>query len=657
MKTKVINTHAFYYLFASLVFVCLPHLNHLPLWSLAFIGTTIVIKLRAIYIEKLTIPKWIVVLMTIGAVSGILLEYSQLFGRNAGITLLVVMLFLKLLETQTYRDGMLLACMMCFLVITNFLFEQRILMAAYLFIGVIAITHSFIKLNELPNTNTKKLEWPVYATKITLFALPVMVIFFIVFPRIPGPLWKLPIDHKAARSGLSETMRFGSIGYLALSNEPAFRVEFKGERPKQNELYWRGIIMEEFDGDIWSENKANVPAPNYITSGPSYEYTITLEPHNKKWLFALDLPTNTSTLAGSQFNHRYQLTNTEDIEKLKRYSLTSQTNYIIDRELSDVSRIRNTRIPINSNPRAVAFAKELRSTSKNDLEIIQKVLTHFRQEEFYYSLRPPQLVGDKIDEFLFSSRKGFCEHYAGSFVFLMRAAGIPARVVAGYQGGEQNALSDYMIVKQADAHAWAEVWLPSVGWRRVDPTAIISPSRIEGNVDEALDNSENPRFTLAYNNPALKSMRLLIDSMNHNWNQWVISYDRKKQDQLFKKIGLKYNASNAVTALTIFISLLFLIFYYFTVNKKDKKNISEKHQKLYEKFTLLFANQAIVKVEHENAIQFSARASEKFPYLKNQIATITEQYNMLEYANKDQHKLLDKLKNNIDKLETVLEKK
>lgn len=654
MKRKAINLQAFYCLFATLIFVCLPHINHLPLWCLLFIGITIALKANALIRGKIHIPQWIVVIMTVAAVTGILLEYSRLFGRNAGITLLVVMLFLKLLETRTYRDGMLLASMMCFLVITNFLFEQRILMGFYMLVAVVAITHAFIKLNEIDKPN--KIDWPIYAGKITLMSLPCMVIFFFVFPRIPGPLWELPVDHKSARTGLSDTMSFGNIGLLALSNEPAFRVEFAGTQPPQQDLYWRGIVMENFDGETWSENKANIPAPDYTSSGNSYEYTITLEPHNKKWLFALEMPVNTSSITGTQYNNRYQLTNLEEITQLKRYSLRSQTKFVIDAQLDEESRRLNLYLPDNINPKSRQFAHSLRNSSANDLDVIQKVLNFFRQEAFYYSLRPALLTGERIDQFLFSTRKGFCEHYAGSFVFLMRAAGIPARVVTGYQGGENNAFDDYMIVKQADAHAWTEVWLPNVGWRRIDPTAAVSPSRIEQNVDNALDSAENPRFTLTYDNSILRSMRFALDSINHNWNQWVIAYDRQKQNQLFKNLGLNYNKSNAVIGLTLFLLVLFSVLYYFILHDKNKKQRKEVHQKLYYQFIKLLESHGIKKLTHENAIQFSERAITKLPYLKNQIFSVTQNYNKAEYNNQLDTNIIDLLKKDIKTLSKILNK-
>lgn len=639
-----INPHALYWLFGTLVFVCLPHLDHLPAWCIAFIAIVMGIKAHAILKRRIKISRWLVLLMTVFAVTGVLMEYSQLLGRNAGITLLVAMLFLKFLETHAYRDGMLLNCIMCFLVITNFLFEQEILMGVYMFIGVIAITHIFILLNELTTPQTVSFALPKQAASITLYSLPIMVIFFFIFPRIPGPLWGLPADATTARSGLSDKMEFGNIGQLALSNEPAFRVEFNGEIPPRDALYWRGIVMEAFDGDTWSEDKTNVPADPYQVSGSSYTYTITLEPHNKRWLFMLEMPEDLSGVADSQFNSRYQLAATEDIKTIQQYSVTSRTRYVINATLSTESRALNLYLPNNINPRTRALAEQWRLQANTPEDVINSALDYFRNQAFFYSLRPPLLSGDKIDEFLFNTRKGFCEHYAGSFVFLMRAAGIPARIVTGYQGGEINALSDYMIIKQADAHAWAEVWLENRGWVRVDPTAAIAPNRIENNIDAALSQQENPRFLLTQNNIVLKNMRFLFDSVNHGWNQWIIAYDRQKQNQLFSKLGFQYNASHAVIGLTAFMLVVFVILYYWMLIRKQIKRPQQPHQKLYQKFLRLLEKQGIEKAAYENAHAFHQRAIGAMPWLATEIKSVTKIYNEMEYGNRQNETALANFK-------------
>src|SRR3989344_1763652 len=308
-------------------------------------------------------------------------------------------------------------------------------------------------------------------------ALPLMVIVYMLFPRISGTRGGLPADAHSGLTGMPDTMQPGSIRSLSESSEIAFRVNFEGSRPPARELYWRGLVLMDFDGRGWQRGPSPVAEDvNFAPLNEALRYHVTLEPSNKPWMPALELPAVRPR--GATFRADFTLEHREPIRERLNYTLTSYTRYNTG-ALEIAERVRGLQLPGHTSPRARALAGQWEREHGEPQRIAQAALDHFRRENFVYTLSPPLLGDDPVDEFLFDTRRGFCEHYASSFVALMRAAGIPSRVVVGYLGGEYNAAGNYLIVRQSDAHAWAEVWLPNQGWMRVDPTGAIAPERIE----------------------------------------------------------------------------------------------------------------------------------------------------------------------------------
>jgi transglutaminase-like putative cysteine protease len=286
---------------------------------------------------------------------------------------------------------------------------------------------------------------------LLLQAIPLMLVLFLLFPRIQGPLWGLPHDAHAGLSGLSDNMSPGSLNSLILSDAVAFRAAFRGRIPEAKALYWRGPVLWDYDGRTWTAPRFVFNANELPSGEPTIEYTVTLEPHNKRWLFALEMPTQRPPRAVA--TRDMQLLSATPVRSRMRYDMSSQLQAAYGAEDGESILQRALQLPEGYNPRTLDHAKELRRKYRDDRQLVSAVLTDFRNENFVYTLSPPLLGQHAVDEFLFDTRRGFCEHYASAFTVLMRAVGIPARVVTGYQGGQVNPVGDYVLIRQADAHA------------------------------------------------------------------------------------------------------------------------------------------------------------------------------------------------------------
>jgi transglutaminase-like putative cysteine protease len=524
------------WLLAAMVFVVAPHLLRLPYWVsvffLAVVGWRAWIAWAAMHFPA----RFVTAALTIAASVATYMQYGRIFGREPGVTLLIVMAALKLLEMKTQREVVLAIYLGFFLVLTNFLFSQTIPLGLYMLACVwifIAAMIGFNRIGSAPSLAERLRP----AGALLVQALPLMAAFFIIFPRAQGPLWALPQDTRAGTSGLSETMTPGMIANLIKSDALAFRVQFEGERPPFSTLYWRGPVLVDFDGATWSVPQfAPAGNLNYSRRERSTRYTVTLEPHNKTWLFALDVPA--SLPLGATAYGDLQVRNNQRVTERKRYEMSSYLDYRYGERLPQSALLSSLEFDEKRNPRTVALGRQWRAESKDERELLQKAFTYFNRE-FTYTLEPPLLdMRNPYDDFLFETKKGFCEHYAGSFALIMRAAGIPARVVTGYQGGEVNPINNELVVRQADAHAWTEIWLKEQGWLRVDPTAAVSPLRVENGVNAALG-PIGVYSSLIAADPlgVLAAVRDAWRAMNSEWDSWVVGYNIDKQRQFFSQLG------------------------------------------------------------------------------------------------------------------------
>lgn len=495
-------------------------------------------------------------------------SYGDLSGRRSAVSLLTLMLALKLIEGYRIRDARLVVCFSLFLCATQFLFEQGIAMplygAATVILALVALTR--LQRNEAwshtegraPAVRASVFSELGFGFRLLAVAVPVGLALFLLFPRLSSPLWGIPETTLDSKSGLSDSMSPGSIQQLFMDDSPALRVTFEGEAPVAEDLYWRGPVFWRFDGKTWKGGfyGSNIEATDRPgLSGAPWTYTVQLEPNERNWLFALDYPATTPP--DTRLTLDYQLLHRDPVIQLMRYAMVSNPDFTDAPRLSDTLRLQALELPDNANPRTRELIGRWRRETPDDAAFARRVLDHFNREDFHYSLEAPLLGRHPVDEFLFDTRRGFCEHYASSFAVMMRMAGIPARIVTGYMGGWYNALGDYYLVRQSDAHAWTEIWLAGDGWSRVDPTAAVSPLRIQRGSLGALS---DPRHMLDYS--WLRGMRNSVDIVQQRWNDWVIEYGAGQQARLFARFGLEHATPAQLVgllfaALAVFGAILF----------------------------------------------------------------------------------------------------
>lgn len=638
-KPTVVDTN---WLLGSMAAVIVLHISHLALWISFFV---LIIGSWRFYLAKKELPLpslWLILPIAVAAVMGISFSYHGFFGRDASVALLCVMLALKWMESGSRRDYILVVFLGYFLTINAFLFTQSLLVGTYMIVPITALTATLVGISH-PNGQLSAKFQTQMAGKMLLQGLPLMLALFILFPRVPGPLWGVPRDAYSGMTGLSDNMQPGNISKLSLSGAVAFRAEFKEKVPNSNQLYWRGPVLWHFDGRSWRMSSQNLPIAreSLDVTGEPLQYTITLEPHNRNWLFMLDMPR--SLPPDSLVTRDMQILSKSPIRTRIRYDGISSLNYTLAAELSDRERDLALQIPDDENPQSIALAKSWVTAKQTPEQIVQTALTMFNQEKFTYTLSPPILGRNPVDDFLFNTRRGFCEHFSSSFVYLMRVAGIPARVVTGYQGGEINPVGNYLIVRQSDAHAWAEVWLKGKGWVRIDPTAAVSPSRVELGLASAIPESTALPLMARKDFPLLRKLYLNWDAVNNGWNQWVLGYDQKRQMELFEKLtGSQMSWQDFTLAMVICITFVSGVISFYLLRGKRQK--LDPLVKIYKEFVAKLTKIGIKPYAHEGPVDFSQRASKRLPAKADEITRITQMYTELRYRSRTSKSALAQFK-------------
>ncbi len=627
---RLLNPQHLKWLLVSLAVVLATHLTNLPAWVIiASISFGIWRYLLDKYQWKMP-TVWVLLPITLIICLGIIVTFKGFFGRDASLSLLVVMCALKLLETKTLRDYMLLIVLAYFLVGNLFLFNQTIATFALSLPPLILLTATLIHISFKNTHQAQSIQFSLkLAAQLLLQAVPVMLILFVLFPRIPGPLWGLPQDANSAMTGLGEDLQFGNISNLTKNSSIAFRVQFKDAVPERNQLYWRGPVLWHQEDRSWtmSSNKIGLQPEVAAVYGSPIQYTMTLEPHNRLWMLMLDMPTLIPQDA--RLTHDYSVVASKPVRTRLRYDAVSFSNYQLGLKLGERERTLSLQINEGENPKTVQLAKTWRGLT--DTDKINSALKRYRQQPFVYSLRPPKLGDNPVDDFLFNTKRGFCEHYATSFVYLMRAAGVPARIVTGYQGGEYNPNGNYFIVRQSDAHAWAEVWLAGRGWIRVDPTAAVSPERIESGIGDALDETDELPLMARSDYPWLKKAYLNWDSVNNGWNQWVLGYDDKKQRDFLKKLsGQNLDLIEMLMWMMGIIAVIVGLTTYFLLSQQKVK--SSQAQRLYAQYLKQLKRAGLTPNHGETVLDFARRAAIKLPHQQTLIMDIAARYNMIIYS-------------------------
>jgi transglutaminase-like putative cysteine protease len=632
--------NALMWIIISLFALVAPHAGRLPVWVLGVYVIAVVWRLQ-VHRGRWSFPgRWVKVAMTTSGFVGIYASYGTLVGLEPTVALLLTAFALKFIELSQRKDAYVLLFLGYFICITEFLFSQDLLITLYSILTVLLVTTALVALHQ-PGQNQFNRGTIRLAGVMLLQAMPLMVVLFFVFPRF-GPLWTVPLKTQTAKTGMSDFMKPGDVASLSQSADVAFRVKFEGDIPDKSSLYWRGLVFSRLEQNVWSSlGYYDVPIAEQrpdevVTKGKPLRYSVIMEPTQQNWLYALRYARASSP--GVMHSSDFRLVSPAPIESEYMYRVESWTQAVVEERLSEWRRNTETKLPPQGNPRTRQLALEMRGAVDSDQQFVDAILDTFNRESYVYTLRPGRLSGSNpIDQFMFQSKRGFCEHYASAFVFMMRAAGVPARVIAGYQGGEINPVNRTVIVHQFDAHAWAEVWLENRGWVRVDPTAAVSPLRIEMGLEEAIASEGSflaaaPLSPLRYRGiPLLNQLRLRYDALTYRWQSWVVGFDSEQQFDLlhsmFGEISTRVFAtlllgSWALVLIPVAISL-------FLRRDTHPTSALDKHYRL---FCERMAGLGLVRAPGEPPGQFAQRASEALPVFSEQLQRISGLYNDLAYA-------------------------
>lgn len=542
-----LSTRSVAWSIAAFLVAALPHLTAMPAWLGGLVVGACTWRLAAAHAGWRP-PHWLIrTTLTVVGVGLVLVAFGSLWGRRAATGLLCLMIAAKMMEMWRFRDARMVAALGFFLVAAQFLFSQRLVFLFYLLAACWISTAALMAIQrDAEGGMQRPLALASRALILMVAAVPLATTLFVLFPRLAQPIWGVPDHVLDGRTGLSETMSPGSIASLFADDSPAFRVEFDGPVPPARERYWRGPVLWRFDGATWRRLFfSSRPAERYPDAADApWRYRIQLEPTERRWLLALDYPAawpDDATLTAD-----YQLVRRQPVTGLISYGVTSQPNFVDTPLLISPLRRAALELPEGRNPRTRARAGELRRQHPDDRELIDAVLEWFNTGNFEYSLETMPLGRHGADELLFDLRTGYCEYYASAFVVLMRSAGIPARIVTGYQGGFWQAGGEYLLVRQSDAHAWAEVWLEGEGWIRVDPTFAVSPSRINDGARSAL-NASRGLLDMEW----VYRLRNRYDRLQRTWNDWVLNFDADRQQRMLSRFGLDRLGPMGVTMLLL----------------------------------------------------------------------------------------------------------
>jgi transglutaminase-like putative cysteine protease len=621
-----------------------PHAANLDAAILAFFYGAVAWRVGAIRQPRSLPGRWTLLALTVAALALVMFSSDLADGRTAGTALLVVMLGLKLLELRARRDIHVTVFLGYFLALTQFLYNQSLWLAIYLFVGVLALTVIQVGLNRVRIDLRLQLRNTGY---MLAAALPLAVVLFLLFPRLDTPLWA--INQASATTGISGDMTVGDISRLSQSNEIAFRVRFLGAEPTPEQRYWRGPVLWQTDGRHWT---AGARALRQLSPGevaePPVRYEVTLEPTGEYWLFGLDLVTELP--AGTRINHNHALVADQRVNDRFTYVAGSDPAQRPG-GLSVYQRELGLQLPEEVSPRVSELAEQWRASGDGDaLSIAARALQYFREQPFVYTLAPGRLGDDPVDQFLFETRRGFCEHYASSFVTLMRLAGVPARVVIGYQGGERNPHAEHWIVRQSDAHAWAEIWSPADGWVRIDPTAAVAPERIERAIDASasraggrvvFDTGAGGLFGDLWQNAVW-----IADAVDLGWHRWVVGFSAKRQSSLLESLGIE-NLQGMGLAVALIVGCGLAIAVVYLVSRLPRPVRRDPLPRLWHQFTAKLVRAGIHPHPWEGADTVCAHAMQAFPAATGELVAINRLYVQLRYGRRGDPRQLQALRERI----------
>lgn len=623
-------------LMACILAAALPLVGQVAFWTLLmFVGCS---ATRLFYARRgWRLPSiWIKLAALAVGVCGITMTYGTIVGIEPGLSVLLILVSLKTLETSSPRDFQVLSLLGFFLCLCALFFSQELNRWLYLAAVLLCFFSLLITFHSRGSSlSRRKLAWKTGV--ILLQALPLIALLFAFFPRSNGGLrfqfGRSPIGF----AGLGDRMEPGSIASLALREDVAFRADFPdGRIPPQSELYWRGMVLWRGDGLTWVRGGmlSQERRPGALT-GETIRQRIVLQPHGGRFIFALDRPASADR--GIVLEAGGFLQSVRPIVSPFRYELTSRPLNREERLPADQLDAAS-RKPQNLSPLVHALAESWRAETKNDAEVVQRALRFFAEEGFSYSLQPGTYEQNGLEEFLFRRRIGFCEHYAGAFATLMRVAGVPSRVILGYHGGQYNSIGQYVIVRQSDAHSWCEVWLKGVGWKRIDPTSVIAPERISAGLESYLETqaagdaagnlNHNARTGWRY---ALREARLVWDNISYQWDLRVLNFDEESQRSFLLWIGV---GAMDWTSLSIFLSIVVIlgVSCLAILLRNPTTRAENAALKIYDTFCRLLAKRGVVREISEGPRNYVERAASKLPELAPAIHRVGEAYVNHRYA-------------------------
>lgn len=623
----------------------IPLLFYMPLWITAVWLVAVGWRLQ-IHRRVMQFPSMLVKLtLALGSIAAIYASYAGRIGAEPMVAFLVCSFVMKLVEMRSRKDALIILFIAFIAIATQFLFAQDLSAGLYALGSLFVLLTAWLAVFQhgaLPVRRHFK-----NGAVFMLQALPLMMLLFVVMPRL-GPLWSVPVAGEQGRSGFTDTLELGDIGNLVLSSEVAFRVSFDGEVPRSGELYWRGLILDQFDGIRWSRSRhasgfarldrSSTPQANTL------DYSIILEPHRYRWLFSLGRPLAGHSSQLTMFLTSHDLLFAEEpVRKKVEYQVVSSRTLSLEK-LEEHDFRRYTDLPPVGNPRARQMAENWKREQRSADGIVNAALDYFA-DNFLYTLRSTTGAENAIDTFLFDSQEGFCEHFASSFVFLMRSAGIPARLVMGYQGGEWNPGVDYFMVRQSDAHAWAEIWVEDRGWTRIDPTASVAPDRIDFGVQEALGDDDLALINSPGRNRAW--MRVLMqrwDSLGYSWNRWVLNYDTTKRTGVLERLlgGADPWRIGVVVAIAFSLVIMPLLFLHW---RQTRKRYLFTEDKLSYPLIKRLTDRGLIKLPSESTAHYLRRAADVFSAEQRILLELADAYEHSVYSRQtDSDNLLQLLK-------------
>lgn len=654
-----ISRHTLMWLLITNIVILSPLYEQVTLWSLAICAICIFWRI-GIYLGRVAKPpKWLVTSLAFASAMTLAMVAGKIGVLTAMVNLLILGYALKYIEMRNRRDVRAVVLAGYFLIAFTFIDQQSLFASAHLLIATIINTCVLISLYH-DEGNFK------YAAKlggkIILQSIPLAIILFLVLPRLP-PLWMVP-PQNGAQTGLSDKVSFGDIGQLTRSSALAFRATFNDNAPSNDKLYWRAIVLEDYDGKEWTQNPRIVEAQSasntrlstaafsQVTQGRAngaiINYQIIAEPSAQQWLFGLDVAT--SQAPDIKHLADYSLYADRPIDQRRLYQVTSYNELIMDRRLGDSSKTTNLSLPSGSNPKTRALAAQFAIHYPNAEHRLKAMMRYFTQQPYYYTLQPPRVGKQQIDDFLIENKAGFCVHYASAFAFMARVTGIPARLVTGYQGADFNPSAGYYSIYQYMAHAWVEAWLPGQGWVRFDPTAMIAPERVEQGFDAFFDPEstylmDNPFSALAYrDNAILNQMRMQLASVDYFWSVWVLGFNNQKQQQVLEEILGEVTQTKLTIFILISLSVIGLTIAY-SAGLIQFHRSSDKHLNAYYSVCKLLRQRGLARAHHEGPLDYNQRVATAFPDIADDFNKLTQYFVTIKYQslNKRSHRRFSRL--------------